>query len=207
MQDLAESVFVPVVKGGSIAAAVWLLGILVGAGCSSDMPRPQAVPFPSPPPAPSGISLATGAWIAPVEFADPAWQDQERSDLSRAFTVEIGQYVRQADYFARVNTLPGQPGPRDYLLRFRIDRYTKLHWFRVWWPESGIRGEAPTGSFEVDVHLEVEDASGTSLFAMMRSSRAPSRPSRTAQAAERLGRTRGTRSSARFDRAVRVLPP
>ena len=196
------------VKPGSIGAAIWLLGILVSAGCSSDMPRPQAVPFPSPPPPRSGISLATGAWIAPVEFADPAWQDQERSDLSRAFTVEIGQYVRQADYFARVNTLPGQPGPRDYLLRFRIDRYTKLHWFRVWWPESGIRGEAPTGSFEVDVHLEVEDASGTSLFAMSEKQSSAFTTQQNAQAAERLGRdARNKVLRSLLTEAVRVLPP
>jgi hypothetical protein len=171
------------------------------------MPRPKAVPLPSTPPPRSGISLATGAWIAQVEFADPEWEAEERSELGHAFTVEIGQYVRQAQYFARVNTMPGQPGPRDYLLRFRIDRYTRLQWFKVWWPAPGIEGDAP-GGFEVDVHLEVEDTSGKSLFAMSEKQSSGFMPQRNPQIAERLGReARNKVLRSLLSEAVRVLPP
>ncbi len=68
-----------------------------------------------------GPTIDRTGWFAPAEIADPEVRD--KSLLEHSLTVNVVEYVQEAEYFRAVKTMPGQLGAADYLLRLRFNRY------------------------------------------------------------------------------------
>lgn len=92
------------------------------AGCASVDMRPPTASL-NPPSNTLGPVKAT-AWLKRVEITDGEMRYQElKEQLENTLTNNILRFLREGQYFRRVELLPGNPQPEDRVLQFRFDRY------------------------------------------------------------------------------------
>ena len=145
-------------------AAVCLL-LWLAAGCIQ-VPRGTGLSRPTP----MGSAVKQAVWLARVEILDPEVPD--KSVVEDSLTVNVLEYLQEAQYSRTVNVLPGAPRPGDHILRLRFDRYRQqraphpayipgaLLTLTMWiW----FGGPIYTDTADLSGQLSVEEADGTVL--------------------------------------------
>lgn len=98
------------------------LGCLFLAGCARTLP--PTVSF-NPPTNTLGLVEAQ-AWLKRVEITDPEVSPLEsRAQIENALTNHLWRFLRDGNYFRKVELLPGTPQPDDLILKFVFDRYQR----------------------------------------------------------------------------------
>ena len=104
------------IRASRAALVLCLASLSASLGCVSVPPGSALEPA-----RPAQVRLPSGAWLAPATITDPA--AVQRREIEQSLTLSIATYVEDAKYFSRVNRLPGNPRPDEYVLYFDFSRY------------------------------------------------------------------------------------